>query len=109
MIASPSPDLHELASRLARLRPCWQRPEAFFEARSDLAAERRRMARQGPPEALGRAAGPTARERRLEALARSQAAEIDRLREMLAEAAPPRPRQSSKLDPQQLSPRIAEP
>ena len=34
---------------------------------------------------LGRAAGPTARERRLEALARAQAAEIARLREMLAE------------------------
>jgi hypothetical protein len=39
MTAGLSPDRHELASRLARLRPCWNRPEAFFEARRDLAAE----------------------------------------------------------------------
>jgi hypothetical protein len=49
--------LEDLARRVARLRPCWRDPERFFEARSEIAAELRRMARQGVPEASGRAAG----------------------------------------------------
>ncbi len=109
MSASAPPDLHDLARRLARLRPCWNRPEAFFEARSDLAAELRQLARQRPPETLERAAGPTAKERKLEALARAQAAEIDRLRRLLAEAAPTGPRPESKPVPPQPSPKVEEP
>ncbi|WP_203330762.1 hypothetical protein, partial [Rhodovastum atsumiense] len=39
-------DFLALADRLARLRPDWTHPEAFFEARSDLVAELRRLARE---------------------------------------------------------------
>jgi hypothetical protein len=38
--------LDRLAGRVARLRPCWQNPAAFFEERSDIAAELRQLARQ---------------------------------------------------------------
>ena len=34
-----------VARRVARLRPDWQRPERFFEERSDLAEALRRLAR----------------------------------------------------------------
>ncbi len=38
--------LAELAQRIGRLRPDWQNPERFFEARSEIAAELRRIAYQ---------------------------------------------------------------
>jgi hypothetical protein len=49
--ASAAEALEALAGRVARLRPCWQQPAAFFEARSDLAAELRQLARQIAQEA----------------------------------------------------------
>ncbi len=36
--------LLDLARRVGNLRPDWQRPERFYEARSELAAELRRLA-----------------------------------------------------------------
>jgi hypothetical protein len=38
--------LLDLARRVGNLHPDWQRPERFFEARSELAAELRRLAGQ---------------------------------------------------------------
>jgi hypothetical protein len=35
-----APDLYEITRRVAQLRPCWTRPEAFFEARSDVVHDR---------------------------------------------------------------------
>ncbi len=54
MTALPKPvplhaQLRDLAGRLLRLRPDWQRPERYFEARSDLAAELRHMAAEAEP------------------------------------------------------------
>jgi hypothetical protein len=98
----PPPDLHEIVRRVARLRPCWQQPEWFFEARSDLVHDLRRLAHQGDQEARGRAIDPSPRERRLETLARVQAAEIGRLRQMLAEACRP-PRRRRVPDHRQLA------
>jgi hypothetical protein len=61
MTASASPDLYDLAQRVGRLRPSWEHPERFFEDRSELAHELRRLARQGIPEAAAAPPGPTAR------------------------------------------------
>lgn len=41
--------LRDIASRLPRLTPCWQDPERFHEAKSDLVAELRRLADTEPP------------------------------------------------------------
>ncbi|HQT89048.1 MAG TPA: hypothetical protein PK677_10920 [Acidiphilium sp.] len=41
--------LAELAQRIGRLRPDWQNPERFFESRSEIAAELRRLAREQSP------------------------------------------------------------
>ena len=92
---SDPPTLDELIRRVARLRPCWTRPEAFFEERSDLVHDLRRLARQGASEGLEtRTRVPLVppRERRLVTLARALASEIDRLRALLAAAARPPPR-----------------
>jgi hypothetical protein len=96
------PSLDELIRRLQRLRPCWQQPEIFFEARSDLVHDLRRLVRQEGHEAQARACVPSPRERRLAAFARLQAAELARLRRMLAQAAQPRPRCRRVLDDRQL-------
>lgn len=40
--------LAEVARALGRLSPDWQRPERFFERRSELAAEIRRLAARLP-------------------------------------------------------------
>jgi len=100
---SDPPTLDELIRRVARLRPCWQQPEIFFEARSDLVHDLRRLARQGGQESRARACVPSPRERRLEALARAQAAENARLQHLLHQTACPRPRQRRISDPRQLS------
>lgn len=39
--------LEDAAARLSRLRPDWRDPERFFEVRSELVAELRRIARSG--------------------------------------------------------------
>ena len=41
----PAERLTELARQINRLAPDWQRPEQFFETRSEIAAEIRRVAR----------------------------------------------------------------
>jgi hypothetical protein len=98
----PEPDLHELAKRVAQLRPCWTRPEMFFEARSELAHDLRQLARSGSSGSPSRPAGPSPRERKLAALARSLAGEVERLQRMLAEAARPRARRRQAQDGRQL-------
>src|SRR3954451_25460150 len=98
----PSDALHQLARRVRRL-PAFGRlgPEAVAEERDEIAVELERLARAGrasqaapspatPPRhapSMRPAADLLARERarRLEALARSQAAELERLRCMLAQ------------------------
>ncbi len=46
---TPLPDaLLELANRLRRLTPCWQNPERFHEAKSELVNDLRRLARDVP-------------------------------------------------------------
>jgi hypothetical protein len=60
MIRCPSepPSLNELIRWLERLRPCWQRPEAFFEARSELVHDlrwRSRAAARRSPQAVRQA------------------------------------------------------
>lgn len=40
--------LLELANRLRRLSPCWQNPERFHEAKSELVADIRRLAGTAP-------------------------------------------------------------
>jgi hypothetical protein len=96
------PGLDELARRVAQLRPCWTRPEAFFEARSDIVHDLRQLARKGSPGAPGHPAGPSERERRLAVLARSLADEVARLRRRLAEAGRARPRRRQAPDDRQM-------
>jgi len=98
----PLPSLDEMIRRLQRLRPCWQRPESFFEARSELAHDLRQLARSGSSGSPSRPAGPSPRERKLAALARSLAGEVERLQRMLAEAARPRARRRQAQDGRQL-------
>jgi hypothetical protein len=43
--ASPAERLVDLARQIGRLAPDWQQPERFFETRSELAEEARRLAR----------------------------------------------------------------
>ncbi len=43
--ASPAERLATLAREISRLAPNWQQPERFFEARSELAEEARKLAR----------------------------------------------------------------
>jgi hypothetical protein len=95
----PPPSLDELIRRLQRLRPCWQRPESFFEARSELVHDLRRLA-GGASGAPSRPAGPSERERRLMALARGLAGEVDRLQRLLAQATRPRVRRRAPDDRQ---------
>jgi hypothetical protein len=85
-------DLHELAQRIGRLAPSWQRPERFYQRRDDLADALHRIARSSPSRAPGCPVGPSEKERRLVGLARGLAGEVERLRRMLAEAARVRPR-----------------
>ena len=42
---SPAERLATLAREIGRLTPDWQQPERFFETRSELAEEARRLAR----------------------------------------------------------------
>ena len=88
----PPPSLDELIRRLQRLRPCWQEPERFFEARSELVHDLRSIARDGSSGAPGRPAGPPPHVQRLAALARAQQARIGRLELLLAQAAQARPK-----------------
>lgn len=44
--AQASERLHRLSRRIGRLHPDWRNPEAFFEERSELEAELRRVARE---------------------------------------------------------------
>jgi hypothetical protein len=103
--ARDGPDLHEIAQRVARLRPDWQQPQRFFEERSDLAHALRRLARLGGLETRTRVPPSPARER-LALLIRAQAHEIVRLRRLLAAAArpPPRRRRRSSDDRQRPLP-----
>jgi hypothetical protein len=96
------PNLDEVIRRLQRLRPCWQRPESFFEARSDLVHDLRCLA-GGVSGAPSRPVGPSERERRLTVVARGLAKEVERLRRMLAEAARVRPRRRPALDGRQMT------
>jgi hypothetical protein len=38
--------LYQIARQVGRIRPDWQNPERFFEERSDLETELRKIARQ---------------------------------------------------------------
>jgi hypothetical protein len=98
MIRCPSEPLNldELARRVGRLAPSWQRPERFYRQRDDLADALHQIARGSLAGTLGRAAGPSARERQLAALLSSKNAELAHLRRMLAEAARPRPRRRQR-------------
>jgi len=89
---SELPDLDELARRVGRLAPSWQRPERFYQQRDDLADALHQIARSGPSGAPGRPASPSEVERRFVALARGLAGEVERLRRRLGEAARVRPR-----------------
>jgi hypothetical protein len=100
--------LARCAERLRRLRPDWRDPARFFEERDALArtieleAVARRQDTSPPsfyrvPEPV-----PDERARRLAALARFQAGEVERLRRMLAEACRPRPRRRRARDDRQL-------
>ena len=93
----PPPSLDELIRRLQRLHPCWQEPERFFEARSELVHDLRWIARSGSPGAPDRPAGPSPQVQRLAALARAQQAKIDRLELLLAAAVQPRPRRQQRV------------
>lgn len=42
----PIPDLHDLARRIGRLSPDWRNPERYFENRSEIERELRRLARK---------------------------------------------------------------
>jgi hypothetical protein len=97
---SEPPDLHELGRRLRRLVPCWQDPTRFYRQRDDLVDHLHRLARNGPPEAPGRPAGPS-EEHRLRTLLVLKNDEIARLRGLLAEARP-RPRRRRVRDDRQL-------
>ena len=100
---SEAPSLDELARRVAQLRPCWTRPETFFEQRSGIVHDLRQLARKSPAGAPGRPAGPSERERRLAVLARGLADEVERLRRLLGEAARARPRRRRhEVDHRQL-------
>jgi hypothetical protein len=100
--------LARCAERLRRLRPDWRDPARFFEERDALArtieleAVARRQDTSPPsfyrvPEPV-----PDERARRLAALARFQAGEVERLRRMLAEPCRPRPRRRRARDDRQL-------
>lgn len=45
---SHADDILELANRLRRLTPCWQNPERFHEAKSELVNDLRRLAHDVP-------------------------------------------------------------
>ena len=42
----PSPRLADLATRVGRLTPDWRHPERYFENRSEIERDLRRLARQ---------------------------------------------------------------
>jgi hypothetical protein len=113
--------LHDLARRVARLRPDWRDPERFFMTRAELAAELARHARalETASEESGRRPNGSAwphgssgrpsstppdseRLRRLAALARAQNEEIAKLHRLLTLAVPRR-RCIWRGDPRQLS------
>jgi hypothetical protein len=99
----PPPSLDEIARRVGRLAPSWQRPERFYRQRDDLADALHQIARGSLPGALGRVAGPSTREQRLAALLALKNDELARLRRLLAEAQP-RPRRQQRMpDGRQLS------
>lgn len=56
----------ELAARLRRLTPCWQNPERFHEAKSELVNDLRRLARAAPEPAVRRVLVPVQVERVVE-------------------------------------------
>lgn len=61
-MTAPLPDaLNELAGRLRRLTPCWQNPERFHVAKSELVADLRRLAQQAPEPAIRRVLVPVER------------------------------------------------
>ncbi|KAA0582704.1 hypothetical protein [Azospirillum sp. Sh1] len=61
-MTAPLPDaLNELATRLRRLTPSWQNPERFHEAKSELIADLRRLARQAPEPTVRRVLVPVER------------------------------------------------
>lgn len=100
--------LHELAEQLERLRPSWQRPEIFFDRRSDLAARLRDLALSRapqepwqPPTRRSTILPPPERERRFLALLAAREAELEQLRRALASAVP-RVRRRRVVDERQL-------
>lgn len=61
-MTAPLPDaLNDIAARLRRLTPSWQNPEQFHEAKSDLIADLRRLARQAPEPTVRRVLVPVER------------------------------------------------
>lgn len=59
--AGLSDRLNDLAARLRRLTPCWQDPERFHLAKSELVAELRRMAVEAPAPQVKRVVVPVER------------------------------------------------
>jgi hypothetical protein len=98
----PEPDLHELAKRVGRLTPSWGNPSRFYHLRDELADVLHRLA-NGSPGTPRRPAGPSEVERRLAALARNLASEVERLRRLLATAQMRRRRRQQMPDSRQLS------
>ncbi|MFP5515449.1 MAG: hypothetical protein ACLGJC_20485 [Alphaproteobacteria bacterium] len=63
---SHADDLLELAARLRRLTPCWNNPERFHEAKSELVADLRRLAADAPKPEVKRVIVPVQVERVVE-------------------------------------------
>ncbi|CBS87045.1 hypothetical protein [Azospirillum lipoferum] len=61
-MTAPLPEaLNELVGRLRRLTPCWNNPERFHEAKSELIADLRRLVQQAPEPTVRRVLVPVER------------------------------------------------
>jgi len=94
-----------LADKVERLRPDWRDPAAFLAARQEIAQELRRLSVPRSPAVIRTEvySDPELQQRirRLAALAKANAREVDRLRRLLATNRP-RPRHRLNPDLRQL-------
>jgi hypothetical protein len=98
-MTSDQAPLARAAALVRSLRPDWQRPERFHEAKAEALDLLRRAA--AAPCAGCEAAALRDRARRLEALLRHAAAEVARHRRLLASARPKPRRRRAGHDPRQ--------